>query len=399
MCGRVRCLAAVNAEFALPGLDEPTGGMVVDGVVVRSAVPTHHEVMVSDDGALSTGQLQVVGRLVSTDLETVAIDSVNRSRGPDQVVLYTPTFADTTQTNDHGVEVVVRGTAGPIARASRTALVELVELRTGAAAPIPADGAVLSGHGRGATALTALWERAQAGTVSREVMLRLDVAPGAAQAVGGTPVLVREGARYVSTSGNEFVTGRHPRTIVGWTADGEVLLATIDGRQPGYSEGLSLPEAADLMIQLGAVEALNLDGGGSTTFAVHGDVVNRPSDQLVRRAGRELVVPVPRSGDVVLGNIERPVVSALAVVATKPAAEAAPGAVAPPRPADDRRAVLYIAAADPASVPQGGLAVLAASRPPPRSVQSVVTLAAAMLVIVTALATAFAVNGRRRTLS
>ncbi|MGH9266162.1 MAG: phosphodiester glycosidase family protein, partial [Acidimicrobiales bacterium] len=91
-----------------------------------------------------------------------------------------------------------------------------------------------------------------------------------------------------------FTQDRHPRTMVGMTPAGEVLLVTADGR--GASAGLSLIEAARLMADLGAVDAMNLDGGGSTTFVTGGVVRNAPSD------GRE-----------------RPVASSLAVLAIPPA--------------------------------------------------------------------------------
>jgi exopolysaccharide biosynthesis protein len=92
------------------------------------------------------------------------------------------------------------------------------------------------------------------------------------QSVAGKELLVH---------GDEIVAPSHssraPRTIIGWNAAGDLLLVTIDGRQPGRAYGMTLLEAADLIHRLGAVEALNLDGGGSTTFVKKGKVVNRPS--------------------------------------------------------------------------------------------------------------------------
>jgi exopolysaccharide biosynthesis protein len=75
------------------------------------------------------------------------------------------------------------------------------------------------------------------------------------------------------------VAGRQPRTLAGVRPDGTLLLVTVDGRRPGWSVGMTLPEAARLMRSLGASDALNLGGGGSTTMTVRGQVVNRPSDR------------------------------------------------------------------------------------------------------------------------
>ena len=85
---------------------------------------------------------------------------------------------------------------------------------------------------------------------------------------------------------------RHPRTNVGVTPDGRVLMVTIDGRQAGYSVGVTLAEAGRLMLSLGARHAFNLDGGGSTYMGrrVNGEfkVANRPSDGRERLATQAL---------------------------------------------------------------------------------------------------------------
>src|SRR5262249_12901259 len=92
------------------------------------------------------------------------------------------------------------------------------------------------------------------------------------QAVGGGPWLVRGGQIAVDAddarfSRADFTDRRHPRTAVGVTADGKLLLVTVDGRTAG-SRGATLPEMAGIMQRQGAVNAINLDGGGSTTMAV-----------------------------------------------------------------------------------------------------------------------------------
>jgi exopolysaccharide biosynthesis protein len=87
-----------------------------------------------------------------------------------------------------------------------------------------------------------------------------------------------------------FVAGRQPRTLAGVRPDGTLLLVTVDGRLPGWSVGMTLPEAARLMRSLGARDALNLDGGGSTTMVVRGEVVNRPADRVERRVSDGLFV-------------------------------------------------------------------------------------------------------------
>jgi exopolysaccharide biosynthesis protein len=74
---------------------------------------------------------------------------------------------------------------------------------------------------------------------------------------------------------------------------GRLLLVTVDGRQPGVSEGVTLQEGARLMQSLGAVDAMNLDGGGSTAMVVVGLLVNHPSDSTGERADGDAVVVLP----------------------------------------------------------------------------------------------------------
>lgn len=103
---------------------------------------------------------------------------------------------------------------------------------------------------------------------------------GLYNAIAGSGLLVRAG-KNVAPTGTRFDDTHPPRTAAGVTADGHLLLMTVDGRQPGFSEGMSLRELAAFMLAHGAVDALNLDGGGSTTMAIADPqprVVNFPSD-------------------------------------------------------------------------------------------------------------------------
>lgn len=82
---------------------------------------------------------------------------------------------------------------------------------------------------------------------------------------------------------NAFVTDRHPRTTIAKLNSGKLLLVTVDGRQHSISVGMSLPMLAELLLALGAVDAIKLDGGDSTTMVVRDKVVNRPFDQTGER--------------------------------------------------------------------------------------------------------------------
>ena len=103
-----------------------------------------------------------------------------------------------------------------------------------------------------------------------------------------------------------FADERHPRTAIGYSQNGQILfLVAVDGRQPGYSVGMSLQELAEFMrarladfsfAKENAYQGLNLDGGGSTTMVVAGQVVNSPSDPTGERpVANALLVVAPEA--------------------------------------------------------------------------------------------------------
>ncbi|MBP1576272.1 MAG: phosphodiester glycosidase family protein, partial [Oscillospiraceae bacterium] len=115
------------------------------------------------------------------------------------------------------------------------------------------------------------------------------------EAVGASIMLVKDGKPVVGQS-NTYYTSRASRTCVGITEDGKVVLMVLDGRQEPYSCGGSYEELAQIMIDAGCVIALNLDGGGSTTFASKAEgsdqiaVLNSPSDGYARSVSSSLMV-------------------------------------------------------------------------------------------------------------
>lgn len=127
----------------------------------------------------------------------------------------------------------------------------------------------------GEAAEISLWgpEREDAGVVSAE------------DAIVSGPLLIDD-LTDMPLDSISFNNNRHPRTMVGITGSGHLLFVVVDGRQPGYADGMSLFELRALAHSLGCTDALNLDGGGSTTMVVAGQgingVVNRPSGKVER---------------------------------------------------------------------------------------------------------------------
>lgn len=107
-------------------------------------------------------------------------------------------------------------------------------------------------------------------------------------AVAGGPVLVQNGLIKVSNNeelkfSGKAINEKHPRTLMGYTQDGKLMVMVVEGRNPGKSEGISLLQAAQLLKDLGCVEALNLDGGGSSCMLINGKETIWPSSNGVQR--------------------------------------------------------------------------------------------------------------------
>ncbi|MCX8010455.1 MAG: phosphodiester glycosidase family protein [Ignavibacteria bacterium] len=115
--------------------------------------------------------------------------------------------------------------------------------------------------------------------------------------IGGGPTLVKNGAVRITYNEEVFwgsgvgLTNRDPRTAVGYTNSNHVIMLVADGRQTA-SEGLSLPELAQVMIDLGCKEAMNLDGGGSTQMAVGNTLINRPEGGTYQRPLTQILAVV-----------------------------------------------------------------------------------------------------------
>ena len=116
--------------------------------------------------------------------------------------------------------------------------------------------------------------------------------------IGGGPILVKGDSIHVSYNEEIFwgsgvgLSNRDPRTAVGYTADGRAILLVTDGRQVA-SQGFSLPEMAQVMIDLGCTEAINLDGGGSSQMAVTNQLINRPGGGTYQRPITSFLAVVP----------------------------------------------------------------------------------------------------------
>ena|GEM_PF-1495528 len=304
MCRRVGCLAGINADFADPASGEPLGGVVDGGVLLRSPVPGRTQLLVTGDGHLQAGPLDWSGTVSGSDGTTVAVGGVNVDPRPGDVDLYTPAWAGDTP-DGADIELVLQAT-GPVGAIGATTALQITGVRSDPG-PIPAGGAVLAASGSASAALHALADRAAAGTISPTLELSIRTALDVVESVGGNPVILAGGHPAFPDAGDSFTDDRHPRSLIGWNASGEIMLVTVDGGRDGAS-GMTMAEAAGLLTGLGATDGFGFDNS-SATFVAGGTVQNLPVDDVAPGA------PAPTEGrPVAPGSMERPAVNTLMVV-------------------------------------------------------------------------------------
>ena len=279
-------LVAINADFfALPG-GTPLGAHVTRGVPFTG--PTDRQLFGVTRSGWRIGVARLQGTIAARG-DTTRLAQLNRMATPfsayagtrDAVTLFTPWMGDSVPADSTARRLTLRliGDA-PFERSGRAIIVAADS--PAAVARLGARDALLHAHG---TANTWARRRAAGDTVTWHASVTLHDEP-VIEGVGGFPELLRgrRPALAQQTVNPSFGNQRHPRTALGWTADGRLLLVVVDGRQAPYSDGMSLDELTWLFQRLGATDALNLDGGGSTAMVIEGQLVNRPSDPQGERA-------------------------------------------------------------------------------------------------------------------
>jgi hypothetical protein len=275
-------IAAMNAGFFLPNGD-PAGVLKVGGELVSETHRPRGVVGILDKPpgrtSLVFDRITVVLKLRfetaegRAEFEIGGVDTIRR-RG--ELMLFTPRYHSDTDTAGNGTEWILRGS--PLTVVDRR--------QGGGRAPIPRDGVVLSFGGVAPPPPLAFLDVGDAATIERQYESQLGTPPDtwdeAKDIVGGAGLLVVHGepvADWTAETLREgFATERHPRSMIGVDGRGDIWLVAVDGRQPDHSVGMTFAELQRLAARIRLREALNLDGGGSTTMVVGNRIVNRPSD-------------------------------------------------------------------------------------------------------------------------
>jgi exopolysaccharide biosynthesis protein len=257
---------------------DPQGFYLLDGKILSEPIYKRSSV-----GICNTKK----GQILITDQFTVdaflqigskeeKISGINRARGVNDLILYTPNFGSNTLTNDSGSEFVfVNGK------------LRIISVDKGANA-IPKNGFVVSASVKIATKLNRKMRKTGMPasleykiTSIRKPKEKIDVENCSFTTAG--PTLILDGKilpKYKKVYHNE----RHPRSAIGVNLDGKIIMVVVDGRHPEHSVGMSLSELANFLKSENVIQGYNLDGGGSSTLVFKDKVINNPSDITGERA-------------------------------------------------------------------------------------------------------------------
>ena len=344
MARRTGALVAINADYALVGGGgRPVHAFAKDGRLVQTPQLLGRNFAVESRTLTpKLGFARVDVKLLAAG-RTAPIEKINSGRSATSTVsLTTVEGLGTVNVPDNSCAARIKVAGAPSFDSGGRTLqtYQVVQTACSGASLAPGSDDVLTAPIGGTYA--ALLRDLPVGTVVR-VSWTLGFRD-VLDSVGGNPTLLENGSVVTgNVDGTDPFSNRNPRTAIGYRPDGTVLLVTVDGRRSG-SVGMSLRELASLFVRLGASDALNLDGGGSTSMVINRELQNVPSD-----------------------GIERPVTNAIVLVpATRPTASLRSSSPLPPEPLPAARqdAALDAAADDPGSsggfadyVRGGGLAV------------------------------------------
>ncbi len=265
-------LAAVNGGyFAGPGF--PLGVVVIDGELVSIPVNRRTAFAITRTGRPIIETFEFQGYVHTSDHVSLWVSSVNQPPAAGGLAIFTRHYGPLIP--PHVLAAVVRN--------------DVVESLTWGRIMIPEDGYVLTVAGNDTDLILKHIRPGQRLRTDLQLTPPVDVV----SALGGGPRLVKDGKEFIPFAWEwftpHFYNLRTARTAVGITGPGKVVFVTVDARN-GHNTGMSLHELAQLMIRLGARDAMNLDGGGSATMVVGGRLVNDPADGFERPIASTLLV-------------------------------------------------------------------------------------------------------------
>lgn len=296
--------AGVNADF-IGGLG-PVGTTVVNGELYKSYKGSGwYAVGMDKDKKLYSGAPYTTFKMLSPNAGQASIKAVNNTRSSNELILYTSRMGNSTRTSGSGVEVGAVAVNGFLKSDGTTRMrVVTAPVRNTGNMSIPENGFVLSGTGFTADIIDKM-RLGEEFEVTPTIYFDNIVKTGITEMSGGCPLLLKEG-KILETQGLlDHLSNREPRTAIGYNTDAaKVILLVVDGRQPGVSVGVPSKDLAAILLNLGCTEALNFDGGGSSTLWVKElGVCNVPSEGSLRAVKNGMFITTPVTTDNTVSKI------------------------------------------------------------------------------------------------
>ncbi len=300
---RYNAIAGVNANF-FPFTGQPLSLTIHNGVLVTSPTPLRPSLGIGPEGAVMDSIVMHASAAV-TGVNTIPISGLNYAPDANEIVLLTPDFDESPVRNYPLTVVTINSVNLPLRPSKKMhGIVASIQiLKPGTSMPLCQSGEMmLVGSGNASNVLSSL---AVGNTITLECDLyaqnhQINSEPiwkHMKEAVSAGPWLLTNG-QIVNNMEDEgfskrwFVDFHHPRTAIGITGNGNLIMIVVDGRS-ALSGGISLSDLAKIMQQMGVVDAMNLDGGGSSTMVVQNEIVNLPSDGYSRPVSNALLVTAP----------------------------------------------------------------------------------------------------------
>jgi hypothetical protein len=281
-CGHA--VAAINGDFFSwknkPYQGDPRGLQIIDGELVSAP---NGDISFWIEGSKPRMEKVISRFKVRWPDGTETPLGLNSERDTAQAVLVTPKLCESTRTTN-GIDLILERNGGdwlPL-RAGKTYSARVRKIAA-TNTPLASDTLVLSLGPKFRAPEIAVGMRLEISTATFPDVSQADFA------IGGGPMLVHRGkVLHASPEGKAHVEGRNPRTAFGWNAS-DYFFVVVDGRRKNVSDGMTFSELANEMAALGCTEAMNLDGGGSSTIWAGGKVLNQPSDNHIRSVGNALI--------------------------------------------------------------------------------------------------------------
>ncbi len=249
-------IVAINGGYFKPQTGVPLGTLMIDKKIYTGPIYNRVAMGIFENG-YDVSRIELNAKITGNN-ETIKIDNINQPRMLSSYILaYTRDWgAKAPVSPQYGVQLQIVG--DKILAASANPL------------SIPENGYVIVGP---KSKLSKLFG-------AKKVKLEIKTTPeweNVEHIISGGPYLVKNGEVFVDMTAQKLqsIGGRNPRTAIGYTKDNDLIMIAADGRE-GSSIGLTLVELANLMKSLGCINAINLDGGGSTVMYVNGQIVNKP---------------------------------------------------------------------------------------------------------------------------